>query len=311
MTTEPEENVTDASPSQTEPAEPDSGLGSSGEGSGDAEQQGGPRPPRWSDSQPAPAPWYVGRPGAGPAPQAGWGVAMPPQQPAPPRETQPDAPSQGTEGEPAADEQPQGQAPEVQEAPIAPPLPPQDPYDQPGPFGPPPPPMPPWQDPNRYGPPRRQQPEQRQDDPWQRQRPEQRPPGEQEKRTPLDLRTRWARGLALGAIACTMAAIWYSISNFPTWMIGAGAGLVLGLTGLWLGVFAQRAAMVRGKRAPEAVGAIVWSSIASLLSLMILAFSLIFYTQLSQLSQCMRSATTISAQNQCETNFQNDFGTRG
>jgi hypothetical protein len=171
--------------------------------------------------------------------------------------------------------------------------------------------MPPWQDPNRYGaPPGQQPPQQQQDDPWQRQR-QQRPPAEQEKRTPLDLRTRWARGLALGAIACTMAAIWYSISNFPTWMIGAGAGLVLGLVGLWLGVFAQRAAMAKGKRAPEAVGAIVWSSIASLLSLMILAFSLIFYTQLSQLSHCMRSATTIAAQNQCETNFQNDFGTRG
>src|SRR6266702_2184903 len=171
--------------------------------------------------------------------------------------------------------------------------------------------MPPWQDPSRYGRPQRQQPPQKQqDDPWQRQS-QQRPPAEQEKRAPLDLRTRWARGLALGAIACTMAAIWYSISNFPTWMIGAGAGLVLGMVGLWLGVFAQRAALAKGKRAPEAVGAIVWSSIASLLSLMILAFSLIFYTQLSQLSHCMRSATTIAAQNQCETNFQNDFGTRG
>ena len=305
--------MTDASPSQTEPAEPDSGLGSSGDGPGDAPQHEAPESPRWSDSQPAPAPWFVGQPGGGPQaqPQAGWGVAMPPQQPAPPQQpVRPEAPKPQTPEGAAAPERPEGQAPEVPEAPIAPPLPPQNPYDQPGPFGPPPPPVPPWQDPNRYGPPQRQQPDQRQNDPWQRQRPEQRPAGEQEKRTPPDLRTRWARGLALGAIACTMAAIWYSVSNFPTWMIGAGAGLVLGLVGLWLGVFAQRAAMAKGKRAPEAVGAIVWSSIASLLSLMILAVSLIFYTQLSQLSHCLRTATTISAQNQCETNFQNDFGTR-
>ncbi|HEX4787057.1 MAG TPA: hypothetical protein VH372_01245, partial [Actinospica sp.] len=149
----------------------------------------------------------------------------------------------------------------------------------------------------------------RPDDPWQRQqqRP-QRPSGPPEPRGPLDLRTRWARGLALGSIVCTLTAIWYSISHFPTWLVGAGAGLVLGMVGLWLGVFAQRAAMAKGKRAPEAVGAIVWSSIASLISLMIIAFSLIFYTQLSQLSDCMRSATTIAAQSQCETNFQNEFG---
>lgn len=306
MTTEPEENVTDASPNQTEPAEPDTGLGPSGDGSGDAAQpNGAPRPPRWSDSQPAPAPWYVGQPGAAPQQQSGWGAAMPPQQAAPPAQSPAD--SSDAAGSDSAAEPSAPPADQPPEAPVAPPQPPQSPY------GPPPPPMPPWQDPNRYGqPPGQQQPpQQQQNDPWQRQRQPRQPAAQEEKRAPLDLRTRWARGMALGAIACTLAAIWYSISNFPTWMIGAGAGLVLGLTGLWLGVFAQRAALAKGKRAPEAVGAIVWSSIASLLSLMILAFSLIFYTQLSQLSNCLRSATTISAQNQCQTNFQNDFGTKG
>ncbi len=353
MTTEPEENVTDASPSQTGSAGPDSAPGpDSGDGTGDTARNGSPQPPRWSDSQPEPAPWYVGRPGAAPQQQAGCGVAMPPQQqhaqqqqPAAPPESPADsAGAEGGAGEHGAeggvgrsgsrrdqDGQPgqtgqsgrdgrdgqDGPPPESSDAsgapepPIAPPQPPQNPYDQPGPFGPPPPPMPPWQDPNRYGRPDRQQPpRQKENDPWQRQR-QPRQPGQQEPRPPLDLRTRWARGLALGAIACTLVAIWYSISNFPTWMVGAGAGLVLGLTGLWLGVFAQRAALAKGKRAPEAVGAIVWSSIASLLSLMILAFSLIFYTQLSQLSNCLRSATTVAAQNQCETNFTNDFGTKG
>jgi hypothetical protein len=332
MTSEPEENVTDASPSQTEPAEPDSAPDpDSGDGSGDAARDGSPKPPRWSERQPAPAPWFVGRPGAASPQQADWGLPMPPQPPAPPAspadspdggrgagenegdasvggEGRGEAGHRGT-GEPAGpSDAPVDQPPETSgepgTPPVAPPRPPQSPY------GPPPPPMPPWRDPGGAGLPQHRQPP-RQDDPWQRQQRPPRQPEQQEPRPPLDLRTRWARGLALGAIACTIASIWYSISDFPTWMIGAGAGLALGLVGLWLGVFAQRAALAKGKRAPEAVGAIVWSSIASLLSLMILAFSLIFYTQLSQLSHCLRSATTISAQNQCETNFQNDFGTRG
>ena len=325
--------MTDASPSQTEPAEPDGG----------GAKTSVPQPPRWSPEQPEPAPWFVGRPGAAPQQQPGWGVATPPQYPvAPPQQPygqpggQPNGqqqgpadqnagsqvPPQGTPGDTtnAADTPPVGEAEksgtENPSAPAAPvvPQPPQNPYGQPGPgaggpYGPPPPPIPPWQDPNRYGtPPRQQPPRQQQDnDPWGRPRqPKQ--PAQQEPRGPLDLRTRWSRGLALGAIFCTLASIWYSISDFPTWLVGAGAGLVLGLVGLWLGVFAQRAAMAKGKRAPEAVGAIVWSSIASLLSLMIIAFSLIFYTQLSQLSTCMRSATTIAAQNQCETTFTNQFG---
>jgi hypothetical protein len=351
--TEPEENVTDASRSQTEPAEPDGGPAEAPQGGGGAPNSGdgkgdaaGPRPPRWSEQQPEPAPWYVGQPGGGPQQQSGWGVAAPQQPIAPPQPYgqppqqppygeppygQPPQPGQGPgpgphstpeqapDGPAAPDQNPGSQVPPQgtpsgqQPPPQQPPAPPpQSPYGQPGPNGPPPPPMPPWQDPNRYGPPqgRLQPPPNRPDDPWQRQRQQQRPPAQQEKdkRAPLDLRTRWARGLALGSIVCTLLAIWYSISNFPTWLVGAGAGLVLGLVGLWLGVFAQRAALAKGKRAPQAVTAIVWSSIATLMSLMIVAFSLIFYTQLSQLSQCERAATTIAAQNQCETNFKNQFG---
>ena len=347
--------MTDASPSQTEPAKPDGGATEAPKDGGDGAKTAGTQPPRWSEQQPEPAPWFVGRPGAAPPQQAGWGVAAPPPYQSPPQAPQqpqagqpgggpaaghqdPDlpAPQQGAQagspghaqGSDAPAERPNGARTDKPtgasadsgaaqpETPANPqPQPPQNPYGQPGPYGgPPPPPMPPWQDPSRYGPPQRQQqpPREQQNDPWQRQQQRQpRPAAQQEPRGPLDLRTRWARGLALGAIFCTLAAIWYSISNFPTWLIGAGAGLVLGLTGLWLGVFAQRAAMAKGKRAPEAVGAIVWSSIASLLSLMIVAFSLIFYTQLSQLSSCTRSATTIAAQNQCETTFQNEFGGTG
>ena len=364
--------MTDASPSQTEPAEPDGGAEQAPKGgTGHGAKAAVPRPPRWSEEQPEPAPWFVGRPGAAPPQQAGWGVATPPQYQSPQAPQAPQQPGAGAPtwpsgptgpvdgtgpagsaaGQGSGSQVPQqgaangssgdvrdshGQAadkpagdsadsgagkaagaatpqaqPPAGTPPNPPPQPPQNPYGQPGPYGPPPPQIPPWQDPNRYGPPQRpQRPGQQQDDPWQRQQQRQprQPAGPPEPRGPLDLRTRWSRGLALGAIFCTLASIWYSISDFPTWLIGAGAGLVLGLVGLWLGVFAQRAAMAKGKRAPEAVGAIVWSSIASLLSLIIIAFSLIFYTQLSQLSNCMRTATTITVQNQCETTFQNQFG---
>jgi hypothetical protein len=291
----------------------------------------GPAQPGWGVATPPQQHPYTGQGGPGPGgrqnPQSGAGAREP--QDAPPSGPG-GASGQGGDQSGQGGQGPNGQTPPPQppagpQPPVPPPygqpVPPQSqqpPYGPPGPYGPYGPgphgqqgpggqqgPQP-WHDPNRYGP---QQPQRRPDDPWQRQqqRP-QRPSGPPEPRGPLDLRTRWARGLALGSIVCTLTAIWYSISHFPTWLVGAGAGLVLGMVGLWLGVFAQRAAMAKGKRAPEAVGAIVWSSIASLISLMIIAFSLIFYTQLSQLSDCMRSATTIAAQSQCETNFQNEFG---
>jgi hypothetical protein len=164
----------------------------------------------------------------------------------------------------------------------------------------------PWHDPNRYG-----RPPQRPDG----SRPGQgRPGAPAEPRGPLDLRTRWARGLALGATACMLIALWYAYANiadFPTFLISAAVSLVMGLTGLWLGVFAQRAAMKKNKRAPEAVSAIVWSSVASFISLMIIAYSLIFYSQLSQFANCMRSATTISLQNKCLSNYENSFTGQG
>lgn len=335
--------MTDPSPQQPEPDEPAEGGPQAPRGvDEEARKPSTKTPPRWSDQQPAPAPWYVGRPGPAPQPPPGWGTA-PPRRPDP---QFPAAPGPGAAQGPGPQApQPQDRPPENQAPgsaapngggpvpgqgapPTAPPPygqppqgppqgPHQGPYGQPGPYAPPygrPGPdgrqsPQPWHDPNRYGQPQR--PPQNPHDPWaqqqqQRRRPER--PAEPEPRGPLDLRTRWARGLSYGAVFSTLGAIWYSISNFPTWLVGAGTGLALGLVGLWLGVFSQRAAAARGKRAPQAVSAIVWGSIASLISLMIIAFSLLFYSQLSQLSNCTRSATTIAAQKQCQTNFENRFG---
>src|SRR5262245_26666445 len=81
MTTEPEENVTDASPNQTEP-DTESGVeGDEGRPEGREEpKNGAPKSPRWSERQPEPAPWYVGQPGAAP-PQQPVAWPTPPQGP--------------------------------------------------------------------------------------------------------------------------------------------------------------------------------------------------------------------------------------
>ena len=103
-----------------------------------------------------------------------------------------------------------------------------------------------------------------------------------------------------------MAAL-YGYQSFPAWLIGAGVGLVMALTGLWFGVFAQRESMQQGQRAPEAIASIVWCVISSVISLGIIALSLTLYPQLQQFSRCMQSANTIAQQNACETQLKNQF----
>ena len=346
-----QDTVTDPSPSQTEPTEPVDGSRDT-PGAGEERAPEGPRPPRWSEKQPEPAPWYVGRPGAvkpGGNGNANPGWPTPPDAPPnrPPNQDQGSGTGwggqsgpgqgqgQGQSGQGGQNGQGQsgqngqggqgqnggqggqgqnGQGGDVpswngqwpgrggQNGPGAPsgggPGAPGQGGSGQRPQGPPS-----W---HGYG----QQPQRRPDGSG----PGQRPGAAAEPRGPLDLRTRWARGLALGATACMLIALWYAYSDiaaFPTFLISAGVGLALGMVGLWLGVFAQRAAMRKNKRAPEAVSAIVWSSIAAFISLMILAYSMIFYSQLSQFSTCMRSATTIALQNKCVSDYENSYTGQG
>ena len=328
--------MTDPSPSQTEPTEPAEGSPDAPAAGEERAPQQGPQPPRWSETQPEPAPWYVGRPGAvkpnGTASGGNAGWPMPPQD-APPHAQGPQGPAQG-----GSQGGPQGQPPQ---GPAKAPGDGQGGERKPGQQGE----VPSWTGrlperggqngqgqqggqgqggPGGQGQGPGQRPPQNQGQwgpfgPPQR-RPDGSGPGQQrpgataEPRGPLDLRSRWARGLALGATACMLIALWYAYSNiaaFPTFLISAGVSLVLGMVGLWLGVFAQRAAMRKNKRAPEAVSAIVWSSIAAFISLMILAYSMIFYTQLSQFATCMRSATTIALQNKCVSDYENSYTGQG
>ena len=113
--------------------------------------------------------------------------------------------------------------------------------------------------------------------------------------------------MAVGGFACTVITVLNGYQNFSAWLFGASVGLALSLGGLWFGTFAQRDAARDAKRAPEAVAAIVWSSISSLMALSLLSLSLIFYPQLSQYSDCMRSANTISGQQACQNQLNNSM----
>jgi hypothetical protein len=180
---------------------------------------------------------------------------------------------------------------------------PEQPHPNAGP-GPGPQPPAPWLDPSRYGQPGSRPPQQNQRPPY---RPPQQQPRREEptQRPPLSLQTRWARGLAIGGAFCTLFTLLNGYHNFPAWLIGASVALVMSMGGLWFGVFAQRDALRQSQRAPEAVAAVVWSSISTLISVGIVAFSLIFYPQLHQYSDCIRSANTIAAQDTCQQQLDN------
>ena len=322
-------------------ASPSGALGSDARGSEapGSDASSSDTTPQWASDQPAPAPWYLGQPGAAPPPApypASPPTAFPPPLP-PPNPDQANWPNQppGTrpESSGATEAQPQqgqqsGQPPQPQAAPQQPPqpsggvppwtgqAPPNPPPGWPGPGQQqgqqqPGPPYPaPWHDPNRYArpgtQPQQQGPTRRPPyQPPERPNPDRRPDPLQ--RPELSLRTRWARGLAIGGFACVVITVLNGYQNLDAWLFGAATGLALSLTGLWFGAFAQRDASREAKRVPEAVAAIVWSSISSLIALSLLSLSLIFYPQLSQYASCMRAANTISSQKACQNDLNNSM----
>jgi hypothetical protein len=243
------------------------------------------------------------------ADQANWPDQAPGTRPEQPTEAgrrpgQPSAPQPGAQPGPQqlpdAQQVPPFQQPAGAPAPVA--GPPRSPAQSPGPAlgpqGSPHQPAP-WHDPHRYTPAGRR--------PQQQERPQrgqQRGGEEPGKRPPLSLRTRWARGLALGGAACTLITLLNGYRNFPVWLIAAVTGLLMSLGGLWMGTFAQRDATRQAQRAPEAVASVVWSGISTLIALAVVSYSLVFFPQLRQYSDCMRAANTISGQNVCQQQFE-------
>lgn len=344
--------MTDAPPRQDSP-EDDDGRSPAENAQGTQSQQQGQQqwqaqqsqatrtqdPPQWSADQPAPAPWFLGRPGPVPPnlappewpqqPPMPQGAQNPQQAPAPPLPPpnadqagwpnqapgmRPEQGQGGQQGQPS-DRVPSvppwtGQAPPNPEQPNgggqnypgtgAPGTNPQPSAQQPAP----------WLDPNRYAQPGGRPPAPSNDprSGYRPQPPQQQPRrGEPEQRPPLSLRTRWARGLSMGGALCTLITLLNGYRNFPAWLIGASVALLMSLGSLWLGAFAQRDASRKSQRAPEAAVSVVWSGISTLIAVAIVSFSLIFYPQLRDFSNCMRDANTIAAQNTCQTQFDNSM----
>jgi hypothetical protein len=161
-----------------------------------------------------------------------------------------------------------------------------------------------WGDPNRYGqiqPPDRNDPDRRYKD--QREQNTQRP-----ARPQRDLPTRWALGLSMGALICTMLALYQGMTTFPAWMIGAGAGLALSVGAIVMAIRAQRVAARTGKRAPEATMSIVSACLSGILALIVLVTSIVWFGQLKEYAKCMQGANTQVAQNICLTQLEDSTG---
>jgi hypothetical protein len=123
-----------------------------------------------------------------------------------------------------------------------------------------------------------------------------------------DMPTRWALGLALGALICTMLAIYQGPATFPAWMVGAGAGLALSTGACVMAIRAQMAGSRVGKRASEATMALVSACLSGALALMLLVMSIVWYSQLKNYATCMQAANTQTAQTQCLTTLEDKTG---
>jgi hypothetical protein len=87
--------------------------------------------------------------------------------------------------------------------------------------------------------------------------------------------------------------------------------LVIAATGLYLAVTSMRASRRAGTARPRgSVLATVFAVIGLLLgAVMLLGFAM-FWPELTQLSNCMREATTVSLQDACRTQFNNSVNSQ-
>jgi hypothetical protein len=128
-------------------------------------------------------------------------------------------------------------------------------------------------------------------------------------RRPRDLRSRWAAWLAFGAVACTLLSIAIGLDTFPTWLVGAGTGLVCAVAALIIGALVSIDANKTRTRAPEATVSMIVSALVGLLALCLVGLSIVEFGPLRDYASCMGGANTISAQDQCAQDFANRVGT--
>jgi hypothetical protein len=88
--------------------------------------------------------------------------------------------------------------------------------------------------------------------------------------------------------------------------------LLVGVSACWLGLTAMRSARRSGSLRPAgSVAGIVLGVIGSALSALMLVFLATFWSQLISYSQCLASASTLTAQQACSNQLQRSVGVTG
>jgi hypothetical protein len=115
------------------------------------------------------------------------------------------------------------------------------------------------------------------------------------------------------------AALMLAILSLITMMLMSGnvrrgvyvvvVALVIAITGLWLAISAMSRARRGGSGRPRgAVLATVLGAVGCLFSAFVLAGFLMFWPQLTQYSDCLSGANTVSAQQACQQQLNNSVG---
>ena len=101
------------------------------------------------------------------------------------------------------------------------------------------------------------------------------------------------------------------IGNLQRAVYVIAVALGVAVVGLVLAISAMKAAKRAGTRRPRAaVGGVLLGAIGALFSGFALVGLLIFWSQYMQYAKCLDGATTTTAQNACQQQFENSIGHR-
>jgi hypothetical protein len=131
-----------------------------------------------------------------------------------------------------------------------------------------------------------------------------RPP--QPPRDPALQQRSWA---ALMLAVLSLFAMMMMSGNVRRGVFVVAVALIIATTALWLSISAMSRARRGGSGRPRgAILATVLASIGCVFSAFVLAGFLMFWPQLTQYSSCLTGANTVTAQQACQTQLNNQVG---
>jgi hypothetical protein len=113
--------------------------------------------------------------------------------------------------------------------------------------------------------------------------------------TPVQIPT----GQQRPAEAAGRRAIWLALAALAMTFMLPIAGIVLCVLGLTAGIRAVGQLRKEGKPAGVAIGAVITSSVAMVIALIMTTFQLYFSSELTTYSECKIGAGTVAAQSDC------------